>query len=299
MRDNHKAIPPLSDKRLTGNEMRHKIALILLFVPMPALAAQDFGNKQLISPAAESGFSYADLSDLALESPVVLSATIAEAIRLKDGESGSVPPGKARFYVSATVDTLIRGAGGIASTVNYLVDVPLDSRGKPPRLKKSKVILIASSAKGADLRLAAPDAQLAWTPETEATLRAILTEAAKPDAPPKITGVGNAFSVPGTLPGESETQIFLTTADHRPVSLSIIRRPGEAPRWAVALSEIVDDAAAPPARDTLLWYRLACALPPVIPESSLANADPDSVAQIRADYGLVIDGLGRCTRNRK
>ena len=68
--------------------------------------------------------------------------------------------------------------------------------------------------------------------------------------------IGNAFHVAGSLPGEGETQMFLTTADARPVSLSILRRPGEQPRWAVALAEIVDEAAGPPQRDTFLWYRL-------------------------------------------
>src|SRR3546814_1145016 len=37
------------------------------------------------------------------------------------------------------------------------------------------------------------------------------------DAPPVITGVGCAFHVPGSLPGEGETQIFLATADGSPV----------------------------------------------------------------------------------
>src|SRR5207253_7979853 len=104
--------------------------------------------------------------------------------------------------------------------------------------------------------------------------RRIAADLVAADTPPTITGIGNAFHVPGALPGEGETQIFLTTADNRPVSLSILRRPGEQPRWAVALSEIVDEAAAPPARDTLLWYRLACSLPAALPAASTASLAP-------------------------
>src|SRR3546814_13147877 len=63
-------------------------------------------------------------------------------------------------------------------------------------------------------------------------------------------------------------------------------------RWAVALSEIVDNAAAPPRPDTLLWYRLACALPPELPQSSLATADPATASQARADYRFVLRSLG-------
>jgi hypothetical protein len=77
-----------------------------------------------------------------------------------------------------------------------------------------------------------------------------------------------------------------------------LRRPGEQPRWSVALSEIVDDAAAPPARDTLLWYRLACTLPPRLPAQSLSEAAADEADAIQADYRLVMDGLGRCVRTR-
>jgi hypothetical protein len=104
--------------------------------------------------------------------------------------------------------------------------------------------------------------------------------------------------VPGSLPGESETQIFLQTSDNRPISLNVLRRPGERPRWSVALSEIVDDAAAPPRPDTLLWYRLACTLPPALPAQSLREAGRDEAGAIAADYRLVLERLGPCARSR-
>jgi hypothetical protein len=145
----------------------------------------------------------------------------------------------------------------------------------------------------------APDAQLPFTPERAERIRAVLREAAAADAPPRITGIGKAFHVPGSLPGESETQIFLQTANGRPVSLSVLRRPGETPRWAVALSEMVDDAAAPPQPESLLWYRLACGLPRALPPQSLADAEPEAAAAIQADYRLVLDRLGPCARSRR
>ena len=64
----------------------------------------------------------------------------------------------------------------------------------------------------------------------------------------------------------------------------------------MSLGEIVDDAAAPPARDTLLWYRLACALPPVLPDDSVADQAPEDAAQARTDYRFVLDQLGACGR---
>ena len=145
-----------------------------------------------------------------------------------------------------------------------------------------------------ELQLAGSDAQQTWSPALEAQVRRIATELVAPDAPPQITGIGNAFHVPGSLPGEGETQIFLTTGDNRPVSLTILRRPGEERRWAVALAEIVDEAAGPPGRDTLLWYRLACGLPAALPERALASMEGTDAAAAREDYQFVRDALGPC-----
>jgi hypothetical protein len=104
--------------------------------------------------------------------------------------------------------------------------------------------------------------------------------------------------VPGSLPGESETQIFLQTTDGRPVSLSVLRRPGETPRWAFALGEIVDDAAEPPKPNSLLWYRLACTLPRSLPPQSLADVEQPYKSAVQSDYQLVMSQLGTCLRSR-
>lgn len=245
--------------------------------------------------------SYADLADLTLAAPMVISAQVSRTVRLKPAQAPDIPAGEARLYVEATVTTLIRGAQGVPAQVSYLVDVPLDSRGRVPKLKKQQVLLMARPVAGrpGEIRLVAPDAQLPWSAETETRVRSIVLASTRADAPPEITGIGNAFHVPGSLPGEGETQIFLTTADHRPVSLSVLRRPGEQARWAVALSEIVDEAGAPPAPDTLLWYRLACFLPTQLPAGAVESAEPDQAEIARADYRLVIAGLGACVRTRE
>ena len=99
-----------------------------------------------------------------------------------------------------------------------------------------------------ELRLVAPDAQIAFTADRAATLRSIIREASCRRRRRRRSPASAAPSTsPARFAGESETQIFLLTADGRPVSLTVLRRPGETPVWAVALSEIVDEAAAPPA----------------------------------------------------
>jgi hypothetical protein len=48
----------------------------------------------------------------------------------------------------------------------------------------------------------------------------------------------------------------------------------------------------------LLWYRLACGLPRALPAQSLAEEGAEGAAAIQADYRLVIERLGPCTRAR-
>ncbi|MEA3061005.1 MAG: hypothetical protein QOJ94_786 [Sphingomonadales bacterium] len=271
---------------------------LLILVLLAAAASPPPGDSRNVAP----GLTYADAADLALAAPVAAQVRIAEAEALKDEQAAGVPPGLARFYVAADVVSLIRAPAPLPARVAYLVDLPRDARGKAPKLRKGTGFLILAGpvpGRPGELRLVAPDAQIPFTAAEAERLRAIVREAAAPSAPPRITGIGKAFHVPGAIPGESETQIFLQTADGRPVSLSVLRRPGQTPQWAVALSEIVDEAAAPPAPGTLLWYRLACTLPARLPVQSLSETDADGAAAIQADYRLVLDRLGPCLRNRR
>lgn len=243
-------------------------------------------------------YSYPSLADMALAAPVTIAADISRALPLKGEQAAGVPAGMTRYYVEAQVRALVSGQADLPPTVTYLVDLPNGEGGRPLKLKDVPVLLLGSvGSTPGEFRLAAPRAQVPRTPENEVRLRAILAARVTPDAPPAITGISRAFHVAGSLPGEGETQIFLRTSDGRPVSLSILRRPGETPRWAVALTELVDDSAAPPPRGSLLWYRLACGLPAALPDSATAGLADADAAIAREDYRVVIDGLGPCTRD--
>jgi hypothetical protein len=274
---------------------------LTLFAPLlgALLASAVAADSQV--PTA-SGPSYADLADLAIPAPIAAHVRVAKASALKAEAAPGLRPGYARMLVDAQVLSLIRAPGGLATRISYVVDLPRDAKGRAPKIKKGTEFLILAApvaGRPGEVQLAAPDAQVAFAPARAETLRAILREATGQNPAPRISGIGRAFHVPGAIRGESETQIFLLTADNRPVSLNVLRRPGETPLWSVALSEIVDDAAEPPARDTLLWYRLACTLPRALPPQSLAEADAQGRAAIQADYRLVLDRLGPCTRTRE
>ena len=268
------------------------IALSIGLAPAIGMAAAP-------APVSAAPFTYADLTDLAAAAPVVVDVTVTAATRLKGAQAGEVPAGLVRFYVEGDVNALIRGAQGLPGQVSWLVDLPLDARGRAPKLaRKTRLLLLADlGTRPGELRLVAPYAQFAWEAGLDSRLRAVLTGLAAADAPPRVVAIGNAFHVPGSLPGESETQIFLKTPDNRPISLNVLRRPGEQPRWAVALGEMVDEAAGPPARDTLLWYRLACFLPATLPDTATAELSPADAAAAREDYSFVLKALGTCARN--
>ena len=275
------------------------LAIMLTTLPVSLACAQPAPQQRLPTTPqfAPPTPPYADYADLVVMAPVIVDATVRSELRLKPVDAPGLQPGLARLYIEADVIALIRGTNALATRVGYTIDVPLDASGRPPRYRKSRVLLFARGVAGTvgQVQLVRPDGQRGWTPGGDALTRRIVREVLATDAPPTVTGIGNAFHTPGNIPGEGETQIFLSTADGRPISLGIVRQNGQPPRWSVALGEVVGEGAPPPPRDTLLWYRLACTLPPALPDAVLTSTGSD--AQIaREDYALVVRGLGACDR---
>jgi len=270
------------------------VPLALAACTAPARAA----DGPLPPPAA--GLTYADLADLAEAAAIVARVTVAEQAEVKPERAPGLAPGHARLYLEVQTERVLKGPGALAESLKYLVDVPLDAKGKPPKLKKQSLLVFAHAVPGrpGELQLVEPGSQFAYDQSLEARLRAVIAELVAPGAPPAVTGVRDAISVAGNLAGESETQMFVETADGTPVSLTVIRRPGMAPEWGVSWSEIVDQAARPPARGTLAWYRLACYLPRRLDRGAFLQADEAGRRRAEADYALVLDQLGPCERTR-
>ncbi len=273
----------------------------IILAAAAALAAASAQPERPQTYPQSPSLSYADMADLAAGAPVAAHVRVRDADALDEREAPGVRAGFTRFLIAAEMVALIRGEGGIQGRVSYLAELPNDSRGRRARIgRRAEYLVLAQRVpnRPGELRLVAPDAQVPFTPQAAERLRAILRDSSAAGAAPRIVGIGRAFHVPGSLQGEGETQIFLQTADNRPISLNVLRRPGETPRWSVALSEIVDDAAAPPAPDSFLWYRLACTLPARLPQEALREAGEDEARAIEADYRVVIEGLGPCLRTR-
>ena len=273
------------------------LALLALAAPLGAQTAPA-SRTSATTPALPPPSSYADVADHAVESATIIDATIRRIREVEAARAPNVPPHLVRLYVEAEVGTVIYGRNPVARRFAYLVDLPRLADGRPPRLNRQRVLLFARPVEAANqIRLVNPSAQLAWDAGRDATARAIAAELARGDVPPRITGVAQAFHVPGTIAGEGERQIFLRTRTGNPGSRSILRRPGQAPRWGVAFGEIVDESAGIPARRTLGWYRLACGLPPMLPAGATDSLASGDVATTAADYALVVRTVGACDRS--
>jgi len=294
-------------KAVTKHQVNQELRRFFRHLYVPPLAAAGLALAPSVAlaqtppaavAAAPSVPTYADLATLADAADLVIRVEIRRQTALEPERAPGLAPGFARLYIEARTVALIAGRSGVGESLAYLVDVPLDERGKVPKLKNREMVLFADPVAGrvGEVRLVGPGAQQAFTPELEARLRPILTELYAPDAPPRITGISDALAVPGTLAGESETQIFLATDDRSPVSITILRRPGQPVAWGVSWGEIIDSAARPPEPDTLRWYRLACSLPAQLPSNANLARDPVARRLAAADYAFMIGALGPCTR---
>lgn len=260
---------------------------VAMAVPSTTVAAPT------VSAATANPATYADLADLTLAAPAIVRATITNSERIGDKDSPGLAPGHARLLVTAAVDAALVAPGTIPAVLSWLWDAPLDARGKAPKAKGQSVLAwLAAPAADGKARLVAVGAQKPWDAPTEARVRAIATEA-RSGTVPAITGVTNGFRADGTVPGESESQFFLSTANGNTLTMVVTTKPGEARRVAVARGDVIDESATSVQPGTLLHYRLACFLPARLPAAS-GGDDP----ALAADWAAAIASLGPCGRTR-
>ncbi|GGB93101.1 hypothetical protein GCM10011494_09410 [Novosphingobium endophyticum] len=277
-----------------------KMRRLATIVAVAGLAMQPLSAVAQDPTPARTGISYtyADIADLADSAGLVVHAQVRRIARVADERAPGLKPGTARFYIEARTKALLAGQAPLGDSIAYLVDLPLDARGKAPKLKKADVLLFARAVPGrpGEIQLVSPGAQQLWTPELDARVRRVLEALVAPDAPARITGVRELLHVPGTLAGQGETQIFLTTADGSAASITVRHEPGRPPVWGVSFSELVADVGHPPRKDTLEWYRLACFLPNTLPPGANVSEAFGARRQAESDYRMVLGELGPCNR---
>ena len=280
--------------------MRIFVTALILISAIAGLSAgkAQVSAKKPAVPANQPALTYADMADLALAAQQVSAIRIRQAVRLNGAQAATVIPGRRRFLATGEVLALIRSKEPIQPRISFIVDVAAEPSGKFPKLNKGEWILFSNPVPGfpTEVRLVSPDALVAALPDQLARVRGILKEAGAADAPPAITGIASAFHSRGSIEGEGESQIFLDAVGGKPVSLSVVRQAGSAPAWSVSLGDVVDQGSGPPARDSFLWYRLACFLPATLPPISLAETSPEDAPLAAADYRYILQQLGPCKR---
>lgn len=247
---------------------------------------------QTLAPATSDRLAgYSDVADLALASPVIVRATITAARPLPRNAAAAAAPGRVRLMITAQVTNLLVAPGATAGTLMWLWDAPVDGRGRAPKAKGLDVLafLTPPDANGGT-RLVSRRAQQAWDPALADRVKQVVAES-RAGLVPEFSGVTNGFRADGTIPGESESQFFLTSKDGKPATLVVQNRPGEVRRVLVARGDIIDDSAQRVQPGTLLWYRLACFLP-----ASLPPAAGGSDAALARDWTDAMDSLGPCGR---
>lgn len=250
-------------------------------------------NGQIVAPPS----SYADVADQAVGAATIVHARVRRVRVVEDARAANVPANLVRLYIEAETRAMIFGSDPIAARFSFITDQPRDAEGKPPKLRGREVLLFARHVERSDqLTLVNPAALMLWDMEREVTARTIAAELAASPPPPAVTGIAQAFHVTGTVRGESESQIFLSTDAAIPITLTIERRADAPPQWAVAFGEIIDASARRPVPRTLRWYRLACGLPRTIPAAILRNSSAEDARAIAADYALVLGSIAPCDR---
>lgn len=280
--------------RSSRNRLAIGLFVTAAFLAVCAQAQSPEATVAAVRPIA----TFVDFADLSERASIIAVVEVRDQTVVKPERAPGLAPGHARLYITADTVALLASRAPLGESLNYLVDMPLDAKGKPPKLKKQRFLLFADPVAGraGSLQLVDQGAQVPATPESEELARAVIAAFAAPDLPPEITGVRDVMSVAGNLAGESETQLFLDTKTGDPVSLTVLRRPGMAPQWGVSWSEIVDQAARPPRPQSVEWYRLACFLPRQLPARAYLQDDREARVQAEADYRFILEQLGPCER---
>lgn len=257
-------------------------SIILILAAIAPASAQ-------VPSAVDRLGGYADLAELSLASPVIVRAGIARVQKLSSKESPGLATGRVRLRVTAQLSNLLVAPGPLPATLTFLWDAPVDAKGRPPQTKGLDLLAFLGpvDSTGAT-RLVSRRALQPFDPAVADQVRGLITEA-RSGKVPEFRGVTNGFRADGTVPGESESQFFLATADGKPATLVVQNRPGEVRRVLLARGDIIDDSAERVKPGTLLWYRLACFLPARLPAA--AGGDDPALAR---DWRDAIASLGPC-----
>ncbi len=266
--------------RVAGRVWTLTVAAAIAFAHVPAAAA-----------AASPRASFADLAALGLAAPVVVRATAIRDERLNPRDAAGLAPGMARFLVTATTTTAIAAPGDVPPRLTYLIDRPLDARGKPPKPAVRDVLLFLRPGTDAgQYALIDAHGEVPWTASAEAAVHNVLADNRRGTVP-VVTGIASAFRVPGAVPGEAESQFFLSTRERQ---AGVARRPDPPGRGAAAVGRARRRHRR--CRGRRCRRRRCCGTASPAPCRAALPPGLGAAADVAGDYRFVRDSLGPCGR---
>ncbi len=216
--------------------------------------------------------------------------------RLSRKDAPDVPAGDVRALVRVNLQSVLKAPAIMPQGAAWLWQGGADARGRSPFAKGDMLFVFASPLTGGAnpsvqaLTLISPGGQQRWTPDADALVRDILLQAQQPGAAGlMVTGLSDAFHARGDLPGNSESQFFLTTSGGPPMVLLVRRKAAQSPEVRAGSGDLVERAGTILPK-TLLWRALACGLPAELPPRLADDLD------LVADYALARQEIGNCGR---
>ncbi|MGL6044346.1 MAG: hypothetical protein ACRC1J_10510 [Sandaracinobacteroides sp.] len=267
------------------------IARAIVAIAAAALAPDAVRSQQDGPP-----LSWTDWADLALQSPVILSARVNDVDRAPKAEQAGLPPGQGRALVRSGLVAALKAPSVLPAEAAWMWQGPVNSRGQPPFARKDMVLVFGSALSGGGnpavlpLRLTGAAGQQTWSAEAEEIVRDVLRQAGAPGATGLlVTALRDGFRSEGEVAGVSESQFFLTTESGGLLTVRVRRNPGAEPEVAVATGDLVDRAVKVAPR-TLLWRGLACGMPAGLAQPHAADRE------LAADYAAAKASIGPCGR---
>ena len=92
----------------------------------------------LVAAPVQAAPAFADLADLTIAAPVIVTGSIAKAGTVSAKDSPGAPAGSVRMLLTVAVDAALVAPGPVPPRLSWLWDAPLDAKGKPPKPKAPK-----------------------------------------------------------------------------------------------------------------------------------------------------------------
>lgn len=166
--------------RVSSAELLRKILNVLTIMSLLVLiGGPSAAAAQQAEPVA---LAHIRVADLASAAPLIAKARIRSVkdVRIAGADPGD--PARTYHLITARVDSLIRGTGGIAPQVRFLVAPAEGIANSPVVRRRGATVLIFAlpAAQPGQVQLVSRNALQPWSAGIEATTRAVVCRNARP-----------------------------------------------------------------------------------------------------------------------